>query len=103
MTSEINEVDCKVFNTSNSRFRMKCSDCGSYLGKPPKKGKARSKQSKGRDKYKRPKPGCNGNKQRYSLQEVKLAVKRVYKRRNAAMQYYHCQKCKAFHLTKYRG
>ncbi|MDA0842349.1 MAG: hypothetical protein O3B67_00095 [archaeon] len=96
-------VICKVCKTENSKFRMKCSDCEQYLGKPPKKGNQRSKQSTGKAKYKRPKLTCSGNKQKYTFQEVKLAQKRVFKNRNAAMQYYRCSDCKAYHLTKARG
>jgi hypothetical protein len=103
MRSDLTTISCKVCGTDNTVFRMKCHDCGQYLGQIPKKGNKRSKQSKGRDNYKRPPIVCFGNKQKYTLGGVKVAQKRVYKNRGAQMRYYHCNDCKAFHLTKSRG
>ena len=103
MSEERKTVNCKVCKTENSIFRMRCSDCNQYLGKPPKKNNSRSKQSKGRDKYKRPPLTCSKNKECYTYGDVKAAQKRVFKNHGAAMRYYFCKECKAYHLTKSRS
>ena len=97
-------IQCQVCDNINSKFLAKCSDCGSQLGKPLKKGNTMSKQNKGRQKYKRKPVTCDGNKTDYSSRHLAtLAMKRVYKKRNAAMRVYKCQQCGAFHLTKYKA
>jgi len=101
---EETNITCRVCDAVNSIFRMKCSECDQYLGKAPKKGQPRSKQSKGRDKYKRKPPECNGNKTKYNSRwNAEQARKRIYGAKNASLRVYNCKLCRAFHLTKYRG
>ncbi len=97
-------IRCNVCDTENSKFRAKCLDCGSYLSKPPPKRNPRSKQSKGRDKYKRPKQICNGNKNSYqSRGHANRAAKKITQAKGSQMRAYKCEDCKKWHLTKYRS
>jgi len=97
-------IQCQICDKINSKFLAKCSDCGSQLGKPLKKGTPMSKQNKGKQKYKRRPVSCDGNKTNYpSRHQATLALKRVLKKRNASMRVYKCNQCEAFHLTKYKA
>ena len=62
----------------------------------------RSKRSKGKDKYKRKRPPCSGNKQTYKTKrEANIAAKAMYNQ-GRGLRSYRCTDCAGFHLTKLR-
>ena len=93
---------CDVCDYINIIPTTTCKNCNARLVK--KRSNQRSKQSKGKDKYKRKKNQCSGNKVTYSSRgKAKIIAKKVQKETGRMSRIYKCKDCGGFHLTKYRS
>jgi len=94
---------CPVCDKLAKAHQMKCSDCGSALD-PKRRKKSvnkRSKQSKGKQKYKRREMKCSGHKAKFATKmAAKVAAKKQQREHGRELRVYKCKDCNAYHLTK---
>jgi len=94
-------MKCPVCDLQHQDFESKCRECKVPLSKKRQK-QTRSKQSKGKDKYKRKKPDCNGNKIVYPSRKIALITARAMFEKGLGLSAYKCNTCSGYHLTKLR-
>tara|TARA_B110000444_G_C18624539_1_gene493774 strand:- start:419 stop:712 length:294 start_codon:yes stop_codon:yes gene_type:complete len=94
-------MKCTVCDLQHQDFERKCRECKVPLSKK-RQNQTRSKQSKGKDKYKKKKPDCNGNKIIYSSNKKALSTARVMFEKGISLRIYKCNTCQGYHLTKLR-
>ena len=92
---------CDVCDAENMSYRSKCIQCNAKLDKK-KLQSQRSKASKGKDKYKRKLPECNGNKRVYRSRKDALSSSRAMFEKGIGLRSYWCKTCSGYHLTKLR-
>jgi hypothetical protein len=94
---------CPVCDTIAKAHQMKCSECKSPFDKKRRKKSTgnKSKQSKGKEKYKRRERKCSGHKDKYPTKQAAMAAGRRQKRDHGReLRAYKCKDCNAYHLTK---
>ena len=94
---------CPVCDTLAKPHSMKCSECGTALDQKRRKKSTgnKSKQAKGKEKYKRRKMKCSGHKANFpSKQAARAASRKQKKEQGRELRVYKCNDCNAYHLTK---
>ena len=93
---------CGVCDFVNVIVTPTCKNCNARLMK--KRSPSRSKQSRGRDKYKRKKSTCSGNKDTFgSKRQAKAIAQRIQEKSGRMSKIYYCKTCKGYHLTKFKA
>ena len=93
---------CPVCDKLAKAHQMKCSDCGAVFDSKRRKSvNQRSKQSKGKQKYKRREMRCSGHKANFPTKmAAKVAAKKQQREHGRLLRVYKCKDCNAYHLTK---
>ena len=96
------EKKCGVCDHVYKIATSTCRNCNARLSK--KRSTPRSKQSKGRDKYKRKKTECSGNKETISSKiQATRTVKKIQEKTGRLSRIYYCKTCSGYHLTKLKS
>ena len=96
---------CPVCDKLAKSHAMKCSECGTALDQKRRKKSTgnKSKQTKGKEKYKRRIMKCSGHKANFPSKEAaKAASRKQKKEQGRELRVYKCKDCNAYHLTKER-
>ena len=93
---------CGVCDYVNVIITPTCKNCNARLMK--KRTPSRSKQSKGRDKYKLKRAQCFGNKETFaSKRDARMAAKKIHDKTGRMLSIYHCKTCNGYHHTKFKA
>ena len=96
------EKKCEVCGHEYKILTPTCKNCNARLMK--KRSKNRSKQTRGRDKYKRRKTECLGNKVIYGSKiQARGAARKIQEETGRMSRIYYCKICIGYHLTKFRS